>query len=296
MTFHVLRRNEQGLTLTELVITMAISGILLSAIVSAFITQRKAYALQEQITEMTLNVRAALDIMTREVRMAGYGAPTSRLADWIDWLRDENGVPIRLTSHVQITKGGTEPDTLSIVGCFDPPIANLQADINAGSNSIRVRYKNTTNKVNNTKKKIFYLGRHENGIVTASPRNRSRVNTLAIDTDPTKRGNQGITEAYRADNTPLELLKVITYAIEIDKKNYATPTPILKRDENSGGHAQPLADHIDDLRLTQDGNSLMMTLTGRTAKPDPNYTHPIKGDGYRRLTLSSRVKIRNSGL
>ena len=64
--------NESGFTLTELLIAMAISGLLLAAVVTTFLIQRSSFALQEQITEMVQNARAAMDMMTREIRMAGY--------------------------------------------------------------------------------------------------------------------------------------------------------------------------------------------------------------------------------
>ena len=64
--------QESGFTLVELLIAMAISGIVLGAAVNTFMAQRWSYALQEQVTEMTQGTRAALEMVTREVRMAGY--------------------------------------------------------------------------------------------------------------------------------------------------------------------------------------------------------------------------------
>jgi len=64
--------KEYGFTLVELLIAMAISGIVLSAAVNTFIAQRRSYALQEQVTEMTQRTRAAMEMVTREARMAGY--------------------------------------------------------------------------------------------------------------------------------------------------------------------------------------------------------------------------------
>ena len=63
---------EQGFTLIELLITTAISGLILGTMMNMFITQRKTYAVQEQITEAMQNARTAMDMMAREVRMAGY--------------------------------------------------------------------------------------------------------------------------------------------------------------------------------------------------------------------------------
>jgi len=64
--------KEYGFTLVELLIAMAISGIVLSAAVNTFIAQRRSYALQEQVTEMTQRTRAAMEMVTREARMAVY--------------------------------------------------------------------------------------------------------------------------------------------------------------------------------------------------------------------------------
>ena len=69
---YALKNNEQGFTLIEVVIGLAISLILMGVAVSIFNVQRKSYIMQEQVTEMQQNVRAAMDMMVREIRMAGY--------------------------------------------------------------------------------------------------------------------------------------------------------------------------------------------------------------------------------
>ena len=66
---------ERGFTLVELLIAMTLALIVLTSISSAFISQRKTFNSQEQVTEMIQGARAALDMISREVRMAGY-APT----------------------------------------------------------------------------------------------------------------------------------------------------------------------------------------------------------------------------
>ncbi len=64
--------RELGFTLIELLIAMAIALVVLASISSAFISQRKTYAVQEQVSEMIQSARAAMDIISREVKMAGY--------------------------------------------------------------------------------------------------------------------------------------------------------------------------------------------------------------------------------
>ncbi len=68
----VSKKKECGFTPIELLITIAIGGIVMAAMVSTFVAQRKSYVLQEQINEMVYNARAAMELMIREIRMAGY--------------------------------------------------------------------------------------------------------------------------------------------------------------------------------------------------------------------------------
>jgi len=66
------RNIENGFTLVELIVSIAISGIVLAAITATFISQSRSYDAQKQINGMQQAARVAMDIMTREIRMAGY--------------------------------------------------------------------------------------------------------------------------------------------------------------------------------------------------------------------------------
>jgi type IV pilus assembly protein PilW len=66
------KNKESGFTLVELLIAMTIGLIILAALSSTFLMQRKTYDVQEQVVEMVQTARAAMDMMTREIRMAGY--------------------------------------------------------------------------------------------------------------------------------------------------------------------------------------------------------------------------------
>ena len=65
-------RASAGFTLVELMITLAIAGIIVSAIYSAYTAQQRTYLAQEQVAEMQQNLRAGLILMARDIRMAGY--------------------------------------------------------------------------------------------------------------------------------------------------------------------------------------------------------------------------------
>lgn len=64
--------TNKGFTLVELLVTLVISGVLMIAVYTAFKTQQDSYLAQEQVAEMQQNIRAGLDIMVHELRMAGY--------------------------------------------------------------------------------------------------------------------------------------------------------------------------------------------------------------------------------
>ncbi len=64
--------KEQGFTLAELLVATLISGVILGAIATTFVAQSKIYDAQEQVTEMVQSARAAMDMMSREIRLAGY--------------------------------------------------------------------------------------------------------------------------------------------------------------------------------------------------------------------------------
>src|SRR6056297_2166131 len=72
---------NKGFTLIEVLITLAISGIIMTGVYTAFKSQQDSYLAQEQVAEMQQNIRTGLDIMTREIRMAGFDPDNRNQAD-----------------------------------------------------------------------------------------------------------------------------------------------------------------------------------------------------------------------
>lgn len=62
----------RGFTLIELLVVLAIQGILLAAALASFTGQLTTHDLQEQVTAMHQNARAAMTMVVREARKAGY--------------------------------------------------------------------------------------------------------------------------------------------------------------------------------------------------------------------------------
>ena len=70
-------KNQQGFTITELMISLAIAGIVMGAVSSLFLSQQKVLGVQDQDAEMHQAARAAMDFMVRDFRMMGHGVPNS---------------------------------------------------------------------------------------------------------------------------------------------------------------------------------------------------------------------------
>ena len=99
------KRSSQGFTLTELLVAMVISGVVAAGIYSTFYSQQKSYLTQEQIAAMQQNLRGAMHILGRDIRMAGYN-PTG----WAPaGIQDAQASSVRFT--MDITNDGDTADT-----------------------------------------------------------------------------------------------------------------------------------------------------------------------------------------
>ena len=65
-------RPQAGFTIVELLVAMAISLILLTAVYQVFLANTQTYRMNENQARLQENGRFALDFLTREVRSAGY--------------------------------------------------------------------------------------------------------------------------------------------------------------------------------------------------------------------------------
>ena len=72
-------KNSAGFTLIEILIAMAISGMVMTGIYQAYVQQMRVNNTQNQVVDMQQSVRVAMYFMEREIRLAGLDP--SGLAD-----------------------------------------------------------------------------------------------------------------------------------------------------------------------------------------------------------------------
>ena len=66
------RINTKGITLIELLVALVICGMVIAGIYRLFVAQSKAYTVQDQVVEVQQSIRSAMEILLRDLRMAGF--------------------------------------------------------------------------------------------------------------------------------------------------------------------------------------------------------------------------------
>ena len=74
-------KDTKGVTLIELLIAFVICGLVIAGIYRVFVAQTRAYTVQDQVVEVQQGIRSAMEILLRDLRMAGYDndSPTSKI-------------------------------------------------------------------------------------------------------------------------------------------------------------------------------------------------------------------------
>ncbi|QII13900.1 type IV fimbrial biogenesis protein PilW [Candidatus Kuenenia stuttgartiensis] len=258
MMLYLFKNKKDGFTLIELIISLAIFLILAIVAIRMFLVQRKVFTIQEQVSEMHQNVRSAMDLVSREVRMAGYLVGTTSV----------------------ITNSGT--NTITFLSDIDSDIVvTLNTNpANAGDSQISVNLSDSNDTVALTD--YIYISDSEGSstdfILAGNP-------AYSVSGEPdTIYLSAPLTNSYTdLGSTTVRTVEVVTFGHDTNN---------LKIERNS----QPAAENIEILSFTYDTdatsgatNTVNLVITGRTAVKDPYYT----GDGYRRATMTSTIKIRN---
>jgi type IV pilus assembly protein PilW len=117
--------NNRGFSLIELMMAMAISGIVIGSIFMTYRSQQKSYTAQEQITETQQTLRASIAIMNTDIRMAGFD-PSEDL--------DASIITISTVNALTFTRddgtGGLDTYSFS----YDPIYSTLDRAVNGSGN------------------------------------------------------------------------------------------------------------------------------------------------------------------
>jgi type IV pilus assembly protein PilW len=110
------RKRQQGMTVLELMIGVTISMIVIAAGFVMFTSTERSTRVNDQIVETQQNVRIAMDLLSRDIKMAGFGM-TAALADNNCKVgRSATGAAAAIVPWDQTTGGVDKgPDEISMV-------------------------------------------------------------------------------------------------------------------------------------------------------------------------------------
>ena len=115
-------KKTSGFTLVELLVTLAVSAVIMTAVYAAYQSQQRSYVTQEEVAALQQNLRVAMFYMSNQIREAGCN-PSETDVNRPGILTAEVG-EINFTSDIRGSSFGTEPD-----GKTDGPYENITYDL-----------------------------------------------------------------------------------------------------------------------------------------------------------------------
>lgn len=139
------RRRQRGLTLIEMMVSIALGLLILAAILQLFTASRQTYRLQQNVARMQENARIAVEVLQRSVRDAGFEPPPASTAVLTCASADNCllGGQNDLTSSQATSRGARQgSDTLTVRFRSD---GNMSDCIGVGQNTSVSGYLQTPN-------------------------------------------------------------------------------------------------------------------------------------------------------
>jgi len=323
----------QGFTLVELIVAMLLATLVGMAAYAVFSSSSRSSLVQEDITETQQNVRAAMDLLARDARSAGFGLPDPPFSLSIG---GENH-----SSPVAIVNSSTGPDTITLLGggderfwldqdgdcnnddtdpnndcnlpdASDPTTSHAQGDMTLNitaedANALDDFFDGSsfdTNRAFISLNGIYYT------TISGVTRSSNKATLTLI--NPLDR-------AY-LDGTPVFIIKAIRYTINTSLSGCSNETPCLARQDMAENN-EVLAQNIEDIQFAfslqgsssftnnasssdVDITAVRVNILSRTRRSEqgdglvaarPALEDRAAGsvDAYRRRLLSSIIKLRN---
>ena len=330
-----LRRSKarRGFTLVEVLVALAMTGIVMTVMFTMFRTSQRSYSTQDQVAEMQQNLRVAMSFVSRDVRMSGCGMNlmpdlVPDIQTYYDNQDDGGTAAWNLLLPLSPTNSSTSPDSLDIMygnvktGEYDASItkgmpdasAVIQVDDNGNfepgdfvviTDGVTAVLFEVTDVITLTAPEGKLI--HNSGLSFYNP-------PAAFKAFPETSGYGVGSRCYNFGS-----LTWITYFVDWTDPDH----PNLMANRHDGNGNQVVADNIEDLQFhyfMEDGTeteapplskakeirAVRITIVARTSKQDreirslnpmsiEDHAPAATNDGYRRAVLETVVKLRNAG-
>lgn len=132
----IVRNRERGLSLIELMIALAIGSLLILALVEVFAASRTAYQLSAGLARTQENGRFAIDILQRDLRMAGHAGCVNDQARFLPGNVTASRPALISTFLTDANQFAGNYDTAAPALRFDRSIEGFEAVSTASGNTV----------------------------------------------------------------------------------------------------------------------------------------------------------------
>lgn len=268
-----LRNKNSGFTLVEVLIALIIASVIISVAFELYITQHNQLLVQEDVSEIQGNARAAAELLAEEIRKTGYLLP---------------GI---ITS---MEASNTDPDTL-VVKYATSKLAGVFVDqpIITGSDDIRCTGNPLTELVSGDWVFIYDQA--------ADSGEAFVVTDVDYHTSTIRHDLNSLGRMYPAGSALYTIARNKFYIAYADNN---TPNLMIERLGQSPEIYAENIEHLDFDYYLEDGTSTSMfvnpydvrmigiTVRAKSFRPELN---SVNGD-YRKRQFTLKVKLRNFGL
>jgi prepilin-type N-terminal cleavage/methylation domain-containing protein len=307
--------GEQGFTLVELLVYVALVGVVMGAIYTVFKRQQDSYLTQERLVILQQNLRGAMYLVASDLQMAGYYT-------CYDQLPFPFPAPINQSVRPMISGTNLDPDTIVIVKANGQDWRRLQTGTTEGAvqgtNQITLNSLDLDGDGDND----FDVVNQRFGVIVKTDLTRAEFFMVTG-----AAGNLTVTPAAGTFQEPyfpglntsqsdlIARADVIVYTLD------TTTNSLMRQNLGDGSGNQIVAEHITDLQLRyavvdeEVGEVWVNSSSGtKPAPPDGDGQTYDERDirrvqvtitgtvqispalGSRTRTFSSTIKVRNMGM
>jgi len=264
-------RNQHGTTLIELLISSLIGLIVVASGFEIYLTQHRNWVIQDEVTDAQQSARVSIKMLSRHMRMAGYGLPDGMMP---------------------IIAENNDPDAIMIL--YQPPggcQATLRKDMTGVSTDLFCNDQDLLCfKVNGW------------GYIHDPSTDSGEFFVITEVKDAPNRILHQLTPLSKEYPEGSLVLMIEAYRFYVDGPDSTCPMLMVER---MGQAPEPFADNVEDLQfryVMQNGDTLdipnlpdlvrriLVTITTRTARADLQF----EGE-YRRRQFATEVQVRNLG-
>ncbi|MFZ5979355.1 MAG: hypothetical protein ACOYVF_01880 [Candidatus Zixiibacteriota bacterium] len=270
-------RSNIGVSLLEVLVALAITGVITLAVFRAYVTQHKNYMAQDDISEIQQNARVVIDELSRHIRMAG------------------NNMPQGLEP---IVASDTDPDTITLTYRTDDcetflsdPMPLPSAELKCGSD-ISCFHND----------QWVYIFEPDSGAATGEWFQITNVQAAALHI---QHNTMSLSKCYGADAVLLAMTQIKFFV-----DNTTDPAHPALMMQLPGQTPQIFADNITDLQfryalkngatvdepvMAEDISEVLVAVTGRSRHQDYEVSVDVEdpNSGFRLRTYTSSVNVRN---